>query len=134
MSSSGSKVENLFNDLREDKESVFYTTDQITRYLINKAKQSRYPKDTVFVNEISRAGISSNCSSSSSSNLPLTTPFILQKGNVDRSTFYSFTDQLFTFSRVLLRYCRQILLTFNFWLNQPWTLTIVFILLTCLLI
>ena len=133
MSSSGSKVENLFNDLREDKESVFYTTDQITRYLINKAKQSCYPKDTVFVNEISRAGISSNCSSSSS-NLPLTTPFILQKGNVDRSTFYSFTDQLFTFSRALLRYCRQILLTFNFWLNQPWTLTIVFILLTCLLI
>ena len=46
------KVENLFNDLREDEESVFYAADQISKNLINKARKSYYLKDKVFVNII----------------------------------------------------------------------------------
>ena len=34
------QVLNLFNALREDENSVFYVTDQITESLINKAKKS----------------------------------------------------------------------------------------------
>ena len=84
-----SKVENLFNALREDEESVFYAADQITKNLINRAKKSHYPRDNVFVNiynedkNLKQEVVSSSC-------LPLTTPFILRKGNVDRSTLYSF--------------------------------------------
>ena len=33
------QVENLFNTLREDENSVFYVSDQITKSLINKAKK-----------------------------------------------------------------------------------------------
>ena len=84
-----SKVENLFNALREDEESVFYTADQITKNLINRAKKSHYPKDNVFVN-IYNEDKNLKQEVVSSSYLPLTTPFILRKGNVDRSTLYSF--------------------------------------------
>ena len=83
-----SKVENLFNALRKDEESVFYAADQITRNLINRAKKSYYPKDNVFVNIYNE---NKNLKQEvSSSNLFLTTPFIPQKANVDRSTLYSF--------------------------------------------
>ena len=83
-----SKVENLFNALRKDEESVFYAADQITRNLINRAKKSYYPKDNVFVNIYNK---NKNLKQEvSSSNLSLTTPFIPQKANVDRSTLYSF--------------------------------------------
>ena len=84
-----SKVKNLFNVLREDEESVFYAAGQITRNLINKAKKLYYPKGNVFVNIYNENKNLKNEVSSNSS-LPLTTPFIPQKGNVDRSTLYSF--------------------------------------------
>ena len=83
------KVENLFNALREDEESVFYAADQISKKLINKARKSYYPKDKVFVNifnenkEFKQQGNYSN-------NIPLPTPFTPQKKNVDRSTLHSF--------------------------------------------
>ena len=79
------QVENLINALREDENSVFYVSDQITKSLINKAKKSPYAKDKVFVNIYNKLE-----DKNFSQSLPLTTPFISQKKNVDKSTIYSF--------------------------------------------
>ena len=78
---------NLFNALIEDKNSVFYVTDQITKSLINKAKKSSYAKDKVFVNIYNEL---ENKNFISSESLPLMTPFISQRKDVDKSTLYSF--------------------------------------------
>ena len=78
---------NLFNALREDENSVFYVTDQITESLINKAKKSPYAKDKVFVNIYNEL---ENKNFISSESLPLTTLFISQRKDVDKSTLYSF--------------------------------------------
>ena len=81
------QVLNLFNALREDENSVFYVTDQITESLINKAKKSPYAKDKVFVNIYNEL---ENKNFISSESLPLMTPFISQRKDADKSTFYSF--------------------------------------------
>ena len=81
------KIENLFNALREDEESVFYAADQLTRNLLTKARKSHYAKDKVFVNIYNE---NKQQESYSSSSIPLTTPFIPQKSNIECSTLYSF--------------------------------------------
>ena len=83
------KVENLFRDLREDQENIFYAADQISKNLISRARRSYYPKDKVLVN-LYNENKNEFSSSTSSSTIPLTTPFFAQKRNVDRSTLYSF--------------------------------------------
>ena len=88
-----SKIENLFNALREDEESVFYAADQITKNLINKAKKSFYPKDKIFVNLFNDNRQQTNEENKQKvviNSVPLTTPFFPQKKNVERSTLYSF--------------------------------------------
>ena len=88
-----SKIENLFNALREDKESIFYAADQLTKNLINKAKKSFYPKDKVFVNlfkENKQQINEENKKRVVINKILLTTPFIPKKSNVERSTLYSF--------------------------------------------
>ena len=42
------RIKNLYNALTNDKNSIFYTTSQITKNLIRKGKNSIYEKDKVF--------------------------------------------------------------------------------------
>ena len=42
------QVKNLFKKLINDQNSVFYSSDKITRTLLNKGRKSSYQKDKVF--------------------------------------------------------------------------------------
>ena len=44
------RIENLYNTLTNDANSIFYATSQITKNLIRKTKNSIYEKDKVFFN------------------------------------------------------------------------------------
>ena len=43
------RIQNLFRNLQKDSKSVFYSVSNLSKSLLNKAKQSTYAKDIVFV-------------------------------------------------------------------------------------
>ena len=43
------RAKNLYNALKEDEESIFFSSEKITKQLIKKTKKSRYEKDKVFL-------------------------------------------------------------------------------------
>ena len=43
------QVKNLFKKLINDQNSAFYSSDKITRTLLNKGRKSSYEKDKVFI-------------------------------------------------------------------------------------
>ena len=43
------RAKNLYNALKEYEESIFFSSEKITKQLIKKAKKSRYEKDKVFL-------------------------------------------------------------------------------------
>ena len=80
------RVQNLFRSLQNDPKSVFYTTNKITKSLLKKAKMAPYNKDDVFVKlyeQIEDKNFYKN------ENLPLLTPYIDKKSNIDHSMLYS---------------------------------------------
>ena len=80
------RVQNLFISLQNDPKSVFYTTNKITKSLLKKAKMAPYNKDDVFVKlceQIEDKNFYKN------ENLPLVTPYIDKKSNIDHWTLYS---------------------------------------------
>ena len=80
------RVQNLFRSLQNDPKSVFYTTNKITKSLLKKAKMAPYNKDDVFVKlyeQIEDKNFYKN------ENLPLVTPYIDKKSNIDHSMLYS---------------------------------------------
>ena len=80
------RVQNLFRSLQNDPKSVFYTTNKITKSLLKKAKMAPYNKDDVFVKlyeQIEDKNFYKN------ENLPLVTPYIDKKINIDHSMLYS---------------------------------------------
>ena len=42
------RPKNLYNALKEDEESIFFSSEKITKQLIKKTTKSRYEKDKVF--------------------------------------------------------------------------------------
>ena len=44
------RIQNLFKTLQNDPKSVFYSTENLSKTIIYKAKKSVYNKDKVFVN------------------------------------------------------------------------------------
>ena len=42
------RVENLFKNLQKDPKSVFYSTGNLSKSILNKANKSVYEKDKVF--------------------------------------------------------------------------------------
>ena len=69
------KSSNLFRSLQNDTKNVFYLTNKITKSLSKKAKMGVYNKDNVFVKLYEH--------------LPLVTPYIDKKTNIDYSRFSS---------------------------------------------
>ena len=88
------RVQNLFRSPQNDPESVFYAIDRLTKSLIKKAKTSFYDKDKVFVNLYGQIKIKIKkikiFFKKENETLPLVTPFVDKKTNIDHSALYSF--------------------------------------------
>ena len=80
------RVWNIFRSLQNDWKSVFYSTNKITKLILKKAKMAPYNKDDIFVKlyeQIEDKNFYKN------ENLPLVTPYIDKKSNIDHSVLYS---------------------------------------------
>ena len=83
------RAKNLYNALKEDEESIFFSSEKITKQIIKKAKKSRYENDKAFL---------SLCNNIEDVNLqeeevviPTFVPFVDKKKDIDRSALYSFS-------------------------------------------
>ena len=81
------RIQNLFNALQNDSKSVFYASPTITKKLLKKLDKSPYQKDRVF-NEIYQK-LDDKDFAKTVDKIPLRTPFVEKKGDIDRSTLYS---------------------------------------------
>ena len=82
------QVKNLFRKLINDQNSVFCSSDKITRTLLNKGRKSSYKKDKVFYkifNHIEDKNIIYDFDKDKPK-LPFYTPFVDQKKDIDRSS------------------------------------------------
>ena len=80
------RIQNLFRNLQKDPKSIFYAIESLSRTILNKARKSAYDKDKVFVNlydQLEDKNFYQN------NNLPLVTPFVNKKLNIDHSTPYN---------------------------------------------
>ena len=80
------RIQNLFRNLQKDPKSVFYSVGNLSKSILNKATKSVYEKDKVFVNLYNQL---EDKNFYQNDNLPLVTPFVNKKSNVDHSTLYS---------------------------------------------
>ena len=82
------RIQNLFRNLQKDPKSIFYAIESLSRTILNKARKSAYDKDKVFVNlydQLEDKNFYQN------DNVPLVTPFVNKRSNIDHSTLYSIT-------------------------------------------
>ena len=91
------QVKNLFKELINDQNSVFYSSDKITKTLLNKGRRSLYEKDKVFYkifNSIEDKDVIYDFNDEKP-RLPFYTPFVEQKKDIDRfSSLYSINGPL----------------------------------------
>ena len=83
------RTKNLYNALKNDEESVFFSSEKITKQLIKRAKRSSYEKDKVFLtfyNNLGNVNIQEE-----ESVIPTYVPFVEKREDIDRSTLYSFS-------------------------------------------
>ena len=76
----------LFRNLQKDPRSIFYSVRNLSKSILNKTTKSVYEKDKVFVNlynQLDHKIFYQN------NNLPLVTPFVNKKSNVDYTAIYS---------------------------------------------
>ena len=88
------QVKNLFKKLTNDEKSVFFSTDKITKTLLNKGRKSSYEKDKVFYNLFKNVENKNIIYEENKDRVPFCTPYIPQKKNIDRSTLYSINGPL----------------------------------------
>ena len=91
------QVKNLFKELINDQNSVSYSSDKITKTLLNKGRRSLYEKDKVFYkifNSIEDKDVIYDFNDEKP-RLPFYTPFVEQKKDIDRfSSLYSINGPL----------------------------------------
>ena len=80
------RIQNLFKNLQKDPRSIFYSIGNLSRSILNKARKSAYDKDKVFVNLYNQL---EDKNFYQNNNLPLVTPFVNKRSNIDHSTLYS---------------------------------------------
>ena len=80
------RIQTLFRNLQKDQRSVFYSVGNLSKSILNKATKLVYEKDKVFVNLYNQL---EDKNFYQNNNLPLVTPFVNKKSNVDHSTLYS---------------------------------------------
>ena len=76
----------MFRNLQKDPRSIFYSIDNLSRSILNKARKSTYYKDKVFVNLYNQL---EDKIFYKNDNLFLVTSFVNKKSNIDHSTLYS---------------------------------------------
>ena len=81
------RIQNLFRNLQKDPKSIFYSVLNLSTALLNKVRKSTYTKENVFVNFYNQ--LEDKNFYQKNNNLPLVTPFVNKRSNVDRSTLYS---------------------------------------------
>ena len=81
------RIQNLFRNLQKDSKSVFYSTSNLSRALLNMAKKSTYGKDIVFVNLYNQ--LEDKSFYQKNNNLTLVKSFVNKRSNIDHSTLYS---------------------------------------------
>ena len=80
------RIQNLFRNLQKDPKSIFYAIENLSRTILNKARKSAYDKGKVFVNlydQLEDKNFYQN------DNVPLVTPLVNKRSNIDHSTLYS---------------------------------------------
>ena len=83
------RLKNLYKILKRDEESVLFASDQLNKQLIKKVKKSRYEKDSVFINLYDKV---KHINIEEENTVPIFTPFVESKKNIDKSTLYSFNE------------------------------------------
>ena len=92
------QAKNLFKKLVNDQNSVFYSSDKITKTL-NKGRKSSYEKDKVFYRIFNLIEDKDVIYDKDKPKLPFYTPFIEQKKDIDRSSsLYTIDGPIATFS------------------------------------
>ena len=81
------RLKNLYNILKQDEESVLFASEKLNKQLIKKVKRSQYEKDSVFIYLYDKV---KDVNIEEENNVPIFTPFIENKRNIDTSTLYSF--------------------------------------------
>ena len=80
------RIQNLFKNLQKDLRSIFYSFGNLSRRILNKAGNSAYDKDKVFVNLYNQL---EDETFYQKNNLPLVTPFVNKRSNIVHLTLYS---------------------------------------------
>ena len=81
------RIQNLFSTLQNDSKSVFYLNSSITKKLLKKLDKSPHQKDRVFKGIYQK--LEDKELAEADDKIPLKTPFVEKKGDIDRSTLYS---------------------------------------------
>ena len=77
----------MFKKLQKDPKNVFYSVGNLSNSVLKKTSKSFYEKDKVFVNLYNQ--LEEKNFYQKRNILPVVTPFISSKSNVDHSTLYS---------------------------------------------
>ena len=85
------RVQNFFKISSKRSLKCFYTINRLTKSLIKKVKTSFYDKDKVFVNLYGQIE-DKDFFKKENETLPLVTPFVDEKTNLDHSTLCSFHE------------------------------------------
>ena len=80
------RIQNLFKNLQKDSRSIFYSVGNLSRSILNKARKSAYDKGKAFLNLYNQL---EDKNFYQNNNLPLVTPFVNKRSNIDHSTLYS---------------------------------------------
>ena len=88
------QMKNLFQKLINDEKSVFFSSDRITKTLLNKGRKSSYEKDKVFYSLFKNVEDKNIIYDKNEERVPFYTPYVPQKKNIDRSTLYSVNGPL----------------------------------------
>ena len=81
------RIQNLFSALQNDSKSVFSLNSTITKKLLKKLDKSPYQKDRVFKGIYQK--LEDKELAKADDKMPLKTPFVEKKGDIDRSTLHS---------------------------------------------
>ena len=88
------QLKNLFKKLTNDENSVFFSSDKINKTLLNKGRKSLYEKDKVFYKLFNVVENKNIIYDNDDEKIPIFTPFITHKKNIDRSTLYTVNEPL----------------------------------------
>ena len=92
------RVENLFKNLQKDPKSVFYSTGNLSKSILNKANKSVYEKDKVFVNLYKPL---EDKDFDKKLNVPLVTLFLLKKMMLSIQFFIALVNLLIWYMGIL---------------------------------